>query len=189
MKRRLIGVVGALGLALLVPSQASADDFGFREYTYGASTCVGVKDPMNFYFGLQLGFLDAATGVIDNTVGWRMNPIASDQWFHDDGVCQKQDRQRAEFITGDRHHTRLNQGRRLDPQFLHITASPMHHDSVVWWCGDVADSFDSSRNLAAQRIQAAGWFAVFTQTGNSAGIVQCDGRVTRSDGRYVLARN
>ncbi len=174
-----------------MPSQASADDFGFREYTYGASTCTGIKDPMNFYFGLQLGFLDAATGVIENTVTWRMNPIASDQWFHDDGVCQKQDRQRAEFITGDRHHTRLNQGRRLDPQFLHITASPMHHDTVVLvpLCGDVSDSFDSSRNLAAQRIQAAGWFAVFTQTGNSLGIVQCDGRVTRSDGRYVLARN
>ena len=68
----------------------------------------------------------------------------------------------------------------------------MHHDSVSvvpTICGDVADSFNSSRNLAALRIQAAGWFAVYTFTAKSAGICQCDGRATASDGYYVLARN
>lgn len=190
MARRLVSIVVACSLALAAASPAAADDFGFREYTYGASTCTGIKDPMNFYFGDGIGSLNAATGVIENTVTWRATPIASDQWFWDVDVCQKQDRQRAEFIAAvARHHTRLNQSRRIDPQFQQITASPMHHDSITT-CGDVADSFNSSRNLAAQRIQAvAGWFAVYTFTGNNLGIRQCDGRVTASDGYYVLARD
>ena len=189
MKARLLATTFALWVWIVAPESVAADDFHFREYTYGASTCSGIKDPMNFYFGKALGTLDAATDVIVNTVSWRANPVASDQWFHDDGVCQKQDRQRAEFIVAaGRHHTRLNQGRWIDPQFTHITASPMHHDSITT-CGDVADSFNSSRNLAAQRIQAAGWFAVFSFTGNNLGIRQCDGRITASDGSYVLARN
>ena len=170
------------------PATVLADDFHFGEYTYGTS-CTGIKDPLNFYFGQGLGTLDAATDVIEDVVGWRSDPPAADQWFRDDGTCQKQDRQRAEFwVAPARHHTRLNQGRWIDPQFTHITASPMHHDTWTT-CGDVADSFNSARNSAAQRIQSRpGWFAVFTWTGNNLAIRQCDGRYTAGDGYYVLAR-
>jgi hypothetical protein len=190
MTRVYFATAFAAALILASAPAAAADDFHFREYTYGASSCTGIKDPMNFYFGRSLGTLDAATDAIANVVKWSATPAASDQWFWDDGACQKQDRQRAEFaFATEKHHTRLNQGRWIDPQFTHITASPMHHDAVTW-CGDVADSFNSSRDVAAQRIQArAGWFAVYTWTGNNAAIRQCDGRFTASDGYYVLARN
>lgn len=104
-------------------------------------------------------------------------------------MCEKQATQLASATASNsKYHTRMKQGRRVDPQFTLITASPMHHDTLTW-CGDVADSFNSARDFAAQKIQAVpGWFAVYSFTGNTARITQCDGRVTWSDGSYVLAR-
>lgn len=159
----------------------------FREYTYAASNCVTKKDPMNFYYGAGLGTIPVAVQKTETVGQMSWNPIASNQWMFDDGACQIQDFQRASGITGNKDHTRLNQGRWIDPQFTHITASPMHHD-ILALCGDVADSFNATRNVVAQRFQNAGYFAVFSFTGNVQGMIQCDGRVTASDGSYVLAR-
>jgi hypothetical protein len=188
--RGIIRVVVVAGLLALMPGPVAADDFGFREYTYASSTCRTLKDPLNLYFGDGLGTLAAATKVLEDVVGLRVAPAASSQWFWDDGQCQRQDRQRADAAVAPRRtHSRLNQGGRIDPQFNRITAAPIHVD--VWsWCGDVAESFDAARDLAAQRIQARpGWFAVYSWTGNTAAIRQCDGRFTASDGDYVLARD
>ena len=151
---------------------------------------------MNFYFGAGLGAHAYAVNAVKNVVGWPFTPSpASDQWMHNDGVCEKQATQLASATaSSSKYHTRMKQGRRVDPQFTLITASPMHHDVLASGgnCGpinDVADSFNSARDYAAQKIQAvAGYFAVYSFTGNTARITQCDGRVTWSDGSYVLAR-
>lgn len=187
---RFTAAVLAMVFAATQASPASGDDFHFREYTYATSRCTGPKDPINLYFGGSLGTLAAATTALETVVRLPIEPLATDQWFRDDGACQRQDRQRSDaWVAAWRTHARLNQGRWIDPQFTHITAAPIHAD--VWtWCGDVAESFNAPRNMAAQRIQArAGWFAVFSWTGNTMALRQCDGRYTASDGFYVLARD
>ena len=185
-------IAAALGglLAVVAAAPAAGDDFHFREYTFGSSSCTGIKDPVNLYFGGSLGTIGAATEALEDVAGLKVEPLATNQWFWDDGACQRQDEQRADAWAGARRrHARLNQGRWIDPQFTHITAAPVHQD--VWtWCGDVAESFNAPRNLVAQRIQArAGWYAVYSWTGNTLAIRQCDGRYTAGDGYYVLARD
>jgi hypothetical protein len=179
-----------VGLLALTPVSVAADDFGFREYTFGSSACRTIRDPLNLYFGAGLGTLAAASAALETVVGLDVAPAGADQWFWDVGLCQRQDRQRADAAAAPRRtHSRLNQGRRVDPQFDRVTAAPIHVD--VWtWCGDVAESFDAARDRAAQRIQSTpGWFAVYSWTGNTAAVRQCDGRYTASDGHYVLARD
>lgn len=190
--RRAIPIM-ILALALFKPVNVSADDFGFREYTYRTSACNTLADPMNFYYGKALGTVFAALNAVESILGLNASFFQGDQWFFDTDAatqCQKQDYNRANSNWAPREHTRLNQGARIDAQFTHITAGPIHHD-VPAPCTppDKADSFNAPRDWAAGMMQSAGYFAVYTWTGNNQALQQCDGSFVASDGYYVLARN
>ncbi len=135
----------------------------------------------------SLGVYTTALSKTINFLGLDDSLLASDQWMWNDGFCDRQANNQAENPLAPRNHTRLKAARWIDPQFTHITASPMHHD-VLSTCGDKADSFNSARDWAAQKYQWAGYFAVYSFTGNNDPRWQCDVWVA-SDGYYVLARD
>lgn len=181
------------GIPSLAPTAVHADDFGFREYTYKDNTCAAAADPVNFFYGKSLGTPSEALRVVESVLDMTVSIFQRDQYFYDVDAsvrCQKQDFNRANSAWPPREHTRLNFSARIDPQFTYITAGPIHHD-VYAQCAppDKTDSYNAPRDWAAQRIQSAGYFAVYSFTGNTSGMVQCDGTVVASDGYYVLARN
>lgn len=168
--------------ALAAPMPVSADDYGFREYTYGASSCSGRKDPLNFYYLREVGKIGNAVNATRYRLGWSYDSITSDQWFYTSTIslCSKQDYNRAENPFSPRNHTRL----KGNYTSYYVTASPMHHD-VLTSCGDVASTFDGTRDFAAdQYTYSAGYLTIRHYTGNTAAIRQCDGRYTASDGYY-----
>ena len=120
--------------------------------------------------------------MVRNVLDWDV-VLGGDQWFADGAACQKQDRQGASCVPGcPRDHTRLN----WSGQNAGITATPMHHDSFdVMKACEYADSFNSGRNHAKDIYQSHGYFVVYTWTGNTAAIKQCNGLWVASDGYYA----
>jgi hypothetical protein len=184
----LVSMVSAA--ALVCPSSANADWDGFRNYTYGSSSCSSgdIKDPLNYFFNTTIGRLGeepVARVAIMGVVGWMSTPYATNQymWSTNSG-CHIQNHQQAETgVAWGKYHTRLRQGPWITG-WGYATASPMHHDSLTW-CGDVADSFNSARDYAKTKFSNAGYIQQAYYLGNTQSMQQCDGRYTASDGYAI----
>jgi hypothetical protein len=189
----LVSIVSAAALAYPAPAQADWD--GFRNYTYGSSSCSSgdYKDPLNYFFNTRnhdLGLESVAKGYIRYwPVYWDMPPTPADDqymWSTNSG-CHRQDDQLAEAMVGPKYHARLRQGPWVSDYWGYATAVGMHHDSIGW-CGwffhDVSDSFNSARDYAKTQFSNAGFSQQRYWVGNTQAMQQCDGRMTASDG-YV----
>jgi hypothetical protein len=176
-------------MAILVPTGIvrGAQYENWDLYSYGKSTCSGIKDPFNFVFeGRTVGQVSQALPIVKGApLNWSSTIIASDQWMWNSGEspgeqCNRNDYNRMSGATSPRNHTRLYAGTFV-ANVGWTTAAPMHHDDLSP-CGDVADSFNSARNAAVTKYRDAGYVLIRTNIGNTLGIKQCDGRFTASDG-------
>lgn len=174
---RPLSVAIAVSTLWLFSIPVNANEYGYHEYTYGMSNCSVIKDPLNLFYQFNLATSDTMTQTILN---WDWD-VGSTQYFNDTGSCEPHDRQRKSTVGPPNWHARME----WSSSNAGMTASPMHHD-ILSFCGDVADSFNSARNKAKDKYQAAGYFVPYTYTANNLAITQCDGLYhTASDGYFA----
>lgn len=176
---RFLPIVAA-ALVLAAPANAH---FRSHQYSFSDPGCTRITDPIGAVFYGNGDFARSRVHVQHHT-GWGAVMLTNTQWFYSHGACRAQNGENASGSWYEtRYHIRFRQTPDWDPVLGFTTEATPHYEQALR-CGHATRSFDSARRLLADWMALGGHPTWFEYWGNTALLIQCDGRAAWSNG-YV----
>lgn len=177
-----MGFVLILVAALVVASPAYAH-FHSNLYAFSDSRCTRIVDPIGAVF-YGRGEVGRSRAHVHHHSGWGPVILTNTQWFYSHGACRAQN---GENASGSWYETRYHIRFRQTPDGdagLGVTTEGTPHYEEITRCGHATRSYDAARRLLADYMSLGGHATWFEYWGNTAVLIQCDGRPVASNG-YV----
>jgi hypothetical protein len=170
----------ASALVLTAPAHAH---FRSHQYSFGDPACSRIVDPIGAVF-YGSGDVGSSRAHVQHHTGWGPVVVTSMQWFYSHGACRAENGENASGSWYEtRYHVRFRQTPDTDPG-LGLTTEATPHYEVIRPCGHSVRSYDAARRTLAEQMALGGHATWFEYWGNTAILMQCDGRAAWSNG-YV----
>ncbi|MBA2568272.1 MAG: hypothetical protein H0V11_02890 [Actinobacteria bacterium] len=175
-----IALILAVALLLAPPAHAH---FRSHLYSFSDPACSRISDPIGAVF-YGNGDVARARAHVQHHTGWGGVVFTNTQWFYSHGACRAENGENSNGSWYEtRYHIRFRQTPDWDSGLGFTTEGTPHYEEAVR-CGHATRSFDAARRLLTGYMALGGHATWFEYWGNTAILVQCDGRAAWSNG-YV----